>query len=501
MRGASAAGSSSLAHQLHRATRNSRGGAIGRRLRFARARPTRAKAYPGLPRLALPAPGRDGSASLHEIVRRFTAVRALESAPLSLERLARLLQLANGITSPGPYPLRAAPSAGALYAGEVYVVADRVRGLEAGVYSYHAPTHHLVRIASGSHAAAVASSVEWPDAIARAPASILLTNVFYRYTHRYANRGYRYALIDSGHIGENLRLAAAAEGLAVASFLRFADDALNGLLGIDGREEAVCALHAIGRELQAAEPPAPRSFVEAQHAPGFAPDADVSVPDVYHAATKLVRRADLGSDSSRATGPRPGIWSATDAATLALPAREPPTATLAWAINERRSAARYLELPMPLTDLGFLLELAQRNAAAALAPWIALRVVAHRVDGLPAGVYHDDPLAHRLAEVRPGDQSDALRHVCGGQQKAASAAVGVAMLADLEGAVASGDRAYRDLLIEAGAIGQRIYLGAESIGLAARNLAAFFDDRFNALLRVDGERRAVVHLTMVGPGN
>ena len=110
-------------------------------------------------------------------------------------------------------------------------------------------------------------------------------------------------------------------------------------------------------------------------------------------------------------------------------------------------------------------------------------------------------MAHGLVEVRPGDPSDELLRVCGGQQKAASAAVGVAMLADLEGAVADGDRAYRDLLIEAGAIGQRLYLGAESIGLAARNLAAFFDDRFNALLRVDGERRAVVHLTMVGPGN
>ena len=133
MRRASAAGSSSLAHQLHRATRNTRGGAIGRRLGFPKARPARAKAYPGLPRLALPPPGEEGCATLHEIVRRFSGARALESAPLSLEGLSRLLHLANGITAPGPDPLRAALSAGALYAGEVYVVAERVRGLDAGV--------------------------------------------------------------------------------------------------------------------------------------------------------------------------------------------------------------------------------------------------------------------------------------------------------------------------------------------------------------------------------
>ena len=78
---------------------------------------------------------------------------------------------------------------------------------------------------------------------------------------------------------------------------------------------------------------------------------------------------------------------------------------------------------------------------------------------------------------------------------AASAAVGFAMLADLE-LTAGRDRAYRDQLLEAGAVGQRLYLAAESIGLAARNLAAFRDDALNDLLGAAGDRQAVVHLTM-----
>ena len=65
----------------------------------------------------------------------------------------------------------------------------------------------------------------------------------------------------------------------------------------------------------------------------------------------------------------------------------------------------------------------------------------------------------------------------------------------------AGARAYRDLLLEAGAMGQRIYLAAESLGVAARNLASFWDDSLNELVDLDGRRRAVIHLTLLGPGN
>ena len=73
------------------------------------------------------------------------------------------------------------------------------------------------------------------------------------------------------------------------------------------------------------------------------------------------------------------------------------------------------------------------------------------------------------------------------------------MVGDLRRAAQEGgDRSYRDLLIQSGAIGERIYLAAEAAGLAARNLAAFRDDDLNALLDLDGEKRAVLHLTLVG---
>ena len=73
--------------------------------------------------------------------------------------------------------------------------------------------------------------------------------------------------------------------------------------------------------------------------------------------------------------------------------------------------------------------------------------------------------------------------------------------ADLESASARyGERAYRHLLLDAGAYAQRLYIAAETIGLAARNLAAFTDDDLNELVGFDGRRHAVLHLTVVGQG-
>jgi SagB-type dehydrogenase family enzyme len=452
------------------------------------------KPYAGRRRISLPGTGAQGGPSLADVVRGFRPAGAVAGDPLSIETLSRLLHLANGITAPGRLPLRAAPSAGALYAGEVYVLASRVEPLEPGVYSYHVPTHRLIQLASDPPLDVLTHSVEHPAALKSAPVLFLLTNVFHRYTHRYANRGYRYALIDSGHIGENLRLAAAAEGLGSVSPLRFRDDSLNALLEIDGRDEAVCALHAIGAPAQAGELPASIRFEEAGRSSNFAPPAGLSEPEVYHLATKL--------------SPGSAVWSAeadarrtASSGTLELPRRVPSAASLAWAIEERRSAARFRDVPISLSDLSFILELAQGNSAATLAPWIDLRLVVHRVADLAPGVYGYAPDAHALAAVRGGEMRGAMRRACLGQEKAESAAVGFAMLADLQAAAAHGDRAYRDLLLESGAIAQRLYLAAEAKGLAARNLAAFFDDSLNGLLGVDGKRAAVVHLTMVGPGN
>jgi SagB-type dehydrogenase family enzyme len=505
--GSSSGDSRDWTHEIHRATRNTRFGPVGAlRPRLPRA-PRRSKAFAGAPRIPLPAPEALQARALAQVLSDFGGATGLAAAPLTLAELTRLLHYTNGVTggwgAGGGLKLRAAPSAGALYAGEIYVVAERVVGLEAGVYYYSPLRHDFVSIEPGPRLAEVWNALEHPEAVENAPAAILLSNVFGRYSWRYANRGYRYALIDSGHIGENLRLAARSARLSEVSIQRFHDDRLNALLEIDGRAEAVCALHVVGRPAggPSTTRPAARRFAERQR---VAPDGLASsgpAPERYHAATQLVplekprdAAAAQRESVSEAAAPRAGT-----SAAAAPPAAERPDTSVEECILRRRSADVFAARPLARQNLDWILEAAVGHPALARARGVELALAVHRVSDLAPGLYRFDPAGAGLVAQRSGDLRRPLVRACVDQEKAGSCGVAFFMVARLGDAAApSGDRRYRDLLIESGAIGQRIYLAAEAAGLAARNLAAFRDDELNSLLGLDGRERAVIHLTAVG---
>lgn len=452
---------------IHRATRNTRLGPIPNVLRLARGPATPWKTYPGAERLALPEAAEDTPGRLVDALGGTPA--GAPSTPLSLEKLSRLLLLTNGVTGPRGQ-LRAAPSAGALYAGEVYVAAERVEGLPPGLYYYLVPDHAILRIGD---------AVGLDDLGNGAAAAVILTSVFDRYSWRYAARGYRYALIDTGHIGENLHLAARALDLTEVRELRFEDDRLHALLGVDGVDEAACAVHWVGG---ASTPGPARPLVELAH------PTRGSETERYHAATKLVP----GSVPPRPAQPEPG------------PVRKAPpgapSTRVEAAIRMRRSASRFTAEAVSREQLALVLRAVEQLRPIPEQSALELRVVAHRVEGLPAGVYRH-AAGQELEQVRGGDVADALAKACLGQKKAAEAAVSFLPVARIaEAAEKFGERSYRDLLIQAGSLAQRIYLVAESLGLAARNLAAFRDDELNALVGLDGRDHAVVHLTAFGPG-
>ena len=480
--------------EIHAQTANTRWGALGVRLRALHDPLAPFKSYPDANRFGLPAIDTRVALPLAEAVRGYAPASGFRATALSLAELSRLLYFSNGVTGRVPagggvVHLRAAPSAGALYSGEVYVVARGIRGLEPGVYYYAVLEHRIVAIRSGSFMGEVASALDAPAAFADAPAAVLLTNVFRRYRQRYANRGYRFALIDSGHIGENLRLAARSAGLGAAGPLRFHDDALNDLLGVDGREEAVCAVHVVGHPGKAA-PDAGRRFAEKQQAVPAQADA----PEGYHEATKLVPVAALGRRPDR---PLPARRSGDG---VALPkGHAEPAATVEATIRTRRSAERFRDGPLSFEELAFVLEMAGGHAALRRTPGVDLHLVAHRVRDLPPGHYRYDPGPRRLDLVRAGDLRRSMTRACLEQEKAGAADAGFVMVARIDESVSrSGDRSYRDLLLESGSIGQRVYLAAVASGLVARNLAAYLDAELNALLSLDGRREAAVHLTLVG---
>lgn len=467
--------------EIHQQTRNTLLGPVGRKWWPARRSRRRTKAYVGHERLALPAPTAAGGRSLAGVISGFRVGEGFADAPLDLAGVSRLLHFGNGVTQPPR--LRAAPSAGAQYAGEIYLVARDVTGLAQGVYYYTPPGHALVRLQSGPRMEAVCSGLEDPGRFERASAVLVLTNVFGRYGWRYANRGYRYALIDSGHIGENLRLVARSAGFAECAPLRFHDQRLNTLLGLDARREAVCAVHAFGHRGEAKASAGSRRFRETREAPpGWGDTAR------YHARTGLVDRGGEETVVDTAKPTAPGL-------TTALR----PQASVEECIRKRRSAQVFRNRPMRRDQLDWILEAAIGHPSLVRVPGVELLLAVHRVAGLEPGLYRATPASASLSVLQQADLREPLVRHCLGQDKAGACGVAFFGVGDLRTVLgARGERGYRDLLIEAGAVGQRIYLAAEAVGLAARNLAAFRDDPLNRLLELDGRERAVLHLTLAG---
>jgi SagB-type dehydrogenase family enzyme len=199
--------------------------------------PEQYKTYPGAKRVALPAPRPYRGLSLEEAVDARRSRRTYSGRPLSLADLSRLLHAAQGITQ-RQGELRAAPSAGALYPIELYAVAHNVAGLEPGIYHYAVPAHELESMQPGDQRAAVTRAGLGQGHLGQANVCFILSAIFQRARWKYHERTYRYALLEAGHIGQNLYLAATSLGLGACAVGAFLDDDLNGLLGLDGEEEA-----------------------------------------------------------------------------------------------------------------------------------------------------------------------------------------------------------------------------------------------------------------------
>ncbi len=206
--------------------------------------PDRYKRVDGPAELSLPPVDAPYDLSLVEALTRRRSRRRYADRALSASELAWIVHAATGVTSADD--LRVAPSAGALYPIEVYVAVARVDGVPAGLYHVGVRERVLETVRSGSVAGDLVLAGLGQGFLGDAAAVLVLTGLFQRTRWKSRARYYRYVCWEAGHIAQNVYLAAEAAGLGACVVGAFLDRQLNGVLDIDGRDEAALGLIAVG---------------------------------------------------------------------------------------------------------------------------------------------------------------------------------------------------------------------------------------------------------------
>ncbi len=182
-----------------------------------------------------------------EILQKRRSERRYKHEPVTRTDLALLLWASQGVTAQaGPYYLRTAPSAGALYPIETYLAVESVEGIESGLMHFDVRGFQLERLSDGPVAGDVATAALGQGFLRSASVVFIWSSIFRRNMAKYGHRGLRYIFLDAGHICQNLLLAAEALGLGACPVAAFYDDELNALLGLDGEEESVLYMAGVG---------------------------------------------------------------------------------------------------------------------------------------------------------------------------------------------------------------------------------------------------------------
>ncbi|MBA7701947.1 hypothetical protein ES703_110695 [subsurface metagenome] len=196
-------------------------------------------------RITLPEPRCDSDVSVEEALLKRRSVRNYTDEALTLQEVSQLLWAAQGITDPSGK--RTAPSAGALYPLELYVVVGGVEDVAKGVYKYEPQQHELVRVLDGEQRKALAAAALNQQSIAQGAIDIVITAIYERTTRKYSDRGIRYVHMEAGHAAQNVYLQAVAMNLGMVVIGAFYDDQVKEVLNLPENEEPLYIM-PVGRK-------------------------------------------------------------------------------------------------------------------------------------------------------------------------------------------------------------------------------------------------------------
>jgi len=193
-------------------------------------------------RVKLPEPRYTSNTSVEEALSQRRPIRAYSDENLTVAEVSQLLWAAQGITA--PWGGRTAPSAGALYPLELYLVVGDVEGIDKGVYKYIPEEHELEKVKDSDIRAELADAALEQACVRDAAIDLVFTAVYERTTGKYGERGIKYVQMEAGHAAQNVYLQAVALDLGTVVIGAFIDGEVKGIMNMQEQETPVYIMPA-----------------------------------------------------------------------------------------------------------------------------------------------------------------------------------------------------------------------------------------------------------------
>jgi SagB-type dehydrogenase family enzyme len=194
--------------------------------------------------IKLPPPKTDGNTSVEKALFNRRSYREYKTEHLNIEEISQLLWAAQGITGEGL--LRTAPSAGALYALNLYLAAGEVKGIPEGFYKYDPFKHELHKISAEDIRAKISEAALSQSCLSSGKAFIVITGIYERISKKYGERGIRYTHIEVGHAVQNIYLQSVPLNIGTVIVGAFRDEEIQKVLNLPA-EEIPFAIMPLGK--------------------------------------------------------------------------------------------------------------------------------------------------------------------------------------------------------------------------------------------------------------
>jgi SagB-type dehydrogenase family enzyme len=482
--------------EYHQATSYDRFDMSGHALDWAN-QPKVFKEYPGITSLPLPRDLQLPRGKLPAILSEPAA--ASLPKPLDLEMLSLLLLLSNTHTarasSPeGDFFFRSAASAGALYPTEIYMASHEVKGIDNGLYHFAIQNHSLDPLRKG-------------DVLGLAQGeggylTFFLTAIFFRSAWKYRARAYRYHLLDTGHVADNLILALKASKLPFSVAYDFNDAETNRLLGLDDQKEvALAIIHVPGGSGSSDHykeplPPLPEPMLQASRVSTKETDY-LAIREIHEAGMRrkesMEQRVCGEKEMINGLGIAPKTW-----VTLEKPESWPEIIDYPDAVFRRRSRRNFVKKALSKQSMDALLRSVCRSDGSPYGRSVAVGFLVGQAEGMEPGFYLLDGKKESWASVSSGQFMARSTSICLDQAWLVNAAVHFLFLANLEVLEKTwGPRGYRYAMLTAGRLGQRLYAAAEAMGMGCCGIGALYDGEAMEMLGLNQNSR-LLYLMAVG---